>query len=163
MRLACADLGPVLLEAVETYRDLGAQKGLEVRYAGPLDARALWTTADADRVRQVFDNLLNNAVKFTDSGEGIWITARQAGAFLEFAVHDSGEGIEDEVLERIFELYEQAGGAVSRKQGTGIGLPYSRLIVEAHGGRIGVRTAPGAGSTFHFSLPRAQSSDAHSA
>ena len=110
--------------------------------------------ADPDRIEQVFANLLDNAIKFSDADSAIEVAAQYGDGHIEFQVRDQGDGIEAEAIERVFDLYEQAGDTVSRKQGTGIGLAIARYIVEEHGGSIKASSpGPGAGSTFLFTLP----------
>ena len=145
------DLGRLLREATDTYAERAGRKGLEVRYDGPLEARGLWASADEGRIRQVLTNLLDNALKFTDSG---WIAlgAERAGDELEISVSDSGVGLEADELERVFGLFEQGGG--DRRQGTGIGLALARYIAERHGGSVRAESAGrGAGSRFVLALP----------
>ena len=151
---AVVDLGPVAMDAVETHAEMAARKNLNLHYEGPLEPEHLWALADADRIAQVFNNLLNNAVKFTDAGFGVRVRAHHVDDFLEFQIRDSGEGIASEELEHIFELFEQASDAVHRKQGTGIGLAISKYIVERHGGYIRAESeGPGRGSCFTFAVP----------
>ncbi|MEI7742640.1 MAG: ATP-binding protein [Chloroflexota bacterium] len=109
---------------------------------------------DGGRLVQVVINLLSNAVKFTPSGGSIGVTVTRDGDFVRVAVRDSGRGIPEADLERIFEPFRQSSDTVpDGPKGTGLGLPIARQIVEAHGGSMGVRSAPGAGSTFWFRIP----------
>lgn len=110
-------------------------------------------TADRDRLMQVVINLISNAVKFTHAGT-ITCTARRVGDELIVSVADSGVGIKPEDQPRVFEKFKQVGDTLTDKpQGTGLGLPICKEIVEYHGGRIWVESALGQGSTFSFSLP----------
>jgi signal transduction histidine kinase/DNA-binding response OmpR family regulator len=111
--------------------------------------------ADRVRVQQVLHNLLSNAFKFTPEGGFITVTAKQVGLELEVAVRDTGVGIPLEDQKRIFEAYEQAGPKEGQQKGVGLGLAIARRLVELHGGRIWVESAPGQGSTFTFRLPGA--------
>jgi signal transduction histidine kinase len=99
-------------------------------------------------------NLLSNAVKFTPGGGHVDVSARMTDGVVEVAVADTGPGIAPEDQELIFEEFQQApvasGGHV---EGTGLGLPLSRKLVEIHGGRLWVESAVGAGSTFRFTMP----------
>lgn len=105
---------------------------------------------DANKLSRTLVNLIANAIKFTRAGT-VTITASEDGAEnIRFAIRDSGTGIPPEAFERIFEKFGQLD---SRKVGTGLGLAFCKLAVEAHGGRIKVESAPGAGSTFSFSIP----------
>lgn len=108
--------------------------------------------ADLDRIEQVLVNLLHNAIKFTPPGGRITVSARAEAPFVIFSVRDTGVGIPDENLSRIFERFYKVDRARSTR-GTGLGLSIARHLVEAHGGRIWAESTPGEGSTFHFSLP----------
>jgi signal transduction histidine kinase len=110
---------------------------------------------DHDRLVQVVINLLSNAVKFTAQGSVV-CAARRADGFLVTSVIDSGVGIAPKDYDKVFEEFVQVGDVMTdRPQGTGLGLPICRKIVEHHGGRIWVESELGRGSTFSFSLPLA--------
>jgi NtrC-family two-component system sensor histidine kinase KinB len=111
--------------------------------------------ADGDLVLRVLTNLLDNAVKFTPLGEHITLSVRQVGQEILFAVSDTGPGIPPESRQRVFDRFarlENAGGS-SEARGTGLGLAFCKLAVEAHGGRIWVESKMGRGATFCFTLP----------
>jgi DNA-binding response OmpR family regulator len=108
---------------------------------------------DQDRLIQVVINLISNAVKFTDSGS-IACVAHLQGDELVVSVKDSGIGIAAADQGKVFEKFKQVGDTLTDKpKGTGLGLPICKEIVEYHGGRIWVESAPGKGSTFLFTLP----------
>jgi signal transduction histidine kinase/DNA-binding response OmpR family regulator len=110
-------------------------------------------TGDQDRLIQVVINLISNAVKFTDSGS-IVCAARMGNGELVVSVKDSGIGIAPADQPKVFEKFKQVGDTLTDKpKGTGLGLPICKEIVEYHGGRIWVESAPGQGSTFLFTLP----------
>ena len=109
--------------------------------------------ADENRLQQILFNLVGNAVKFTGEGEVV-VGARYEQGMVEAWVRDSGIGIAPEQQERIFQAFEQGDGSVSRRYGgTGLGLSITRQLVELHGGQIWVKSAPGQGATFFFTLP----------
>ena len=108
--------------------------------------------ADGRRVRQIVFNLLSNAVKFTPTEGRVDLSARLDEGQVEIAVADTGPGIAPEELDTIFEEFKQATDG-KRAEGTGLGLPLSRKLVELHGGRLWVESVPGGGSTFRFTLP----------
>ena len=115
----------------------------------------LW--ADAGRVRQVVVNLVGNAIKFTESGEvvvSVWMERSEGSeGALHVAVTDTGIGIPVEKQALIFEAFSQADGSITRRYGgTGLGLTISSSLVRLMGGRIWVESAPGSGSTFHFTV-----------
>ena len=116
---------------------------------------------DHHRLIQVVINLLSNAVKFTPSGSVSVGASRAASGGVVVSVADTGTGIPPEDQERVFEQFAQSGDTLTDKpRGTGLGLPICRQIVEAHGGHLWLESEIGAGSTFSFSLPAAESSEA---
>jgi signal transduction histidine kinase len=111
---------------------------------------------DEQALRRLVQNLLGNAIKYGESGGWIGIRARSSGREVTISVEDRGMGIEPEEQERIFEPFYRAPGAIAAQiQGAGLGLSLVQRIVEAHGGRITVRSAPGSGSEFTVHLPSA--------
>jgi signal transduction histidine kinase len=97
---------------------------------------------------------LGNAIKFTETGS-VRVTAERQGAELRVSVQDTGIGVPSDDAERIFESFQQGQSGISGKyQGTGLGLAISRRLVEMHGGRIWVKSMPGQGSTFTFTIPQ---------
>jgi signal transduction histidine kinase len=109
-------------------------------------------TADERRVRQVVFNLLSNAIKFTPEGGRVDVSAGKDDGYVAIAVADTGPGIPAGDLEAIFEEFEQSSDG-KKAEGTGLGLPLSRKLVELHGGRLWVESEVGRGSTFRFTLP----------
>jgi signal transduction histidine kinase len=110
--------------------------------------------ADERKVKQILLNLLSNAVKFTPEGGRVDLTATVAGDVITIAVSDTGIGVAPEDQAAIFEEFRQVGREDARKQeGTGLGLTLAKKFVELHGGRIGVQSQSGQGSTFTFTLP----------
>jgi signal transduction histidine kinase len=108
---------------------------------------------DGRRSTQVLINLVGNAIKFTDAGE-IAIKAEAQNGSFHVSVRDTGPGISSADQARLFQEFQQADNAITRKKGgTGLGLAISKRIIEMHGGRIWVESQPGQGSTFAFTLP----------
>ena len=109
---------------------------------------------DAHRLRQVLSNLTGNAIKFTERGQVVLRARQVEGRRVRFEVQDTGIGISDEVLPRLFGAFVQADGSMTRRYGgTGLGLTISKQLVALMGGDLGVITKAGAGSTFWFNLP----------
>lgn len=110
---------------------------------------------DAVRLRQVMDNLISNAIKYSPDGGTITVGGSDEGDHIRIYVRDQGVGIRESDQERLFERFFRVDGALSRRtQGTGLGLYLSRSIVQAHGGSMSVESQPGKGSTFSFTLPK---------
>jgi signal transduction histidine kinase len=108
---------------------------------------------DGRRLTQVLINLVGNAIKFTDTGE-IAIKAEANNGSFQVSVRDPGPGISATDQAKLFQEFQQADNAITRKKGgTGLGLAISKRIIEMHGGRIWVESQPGQGSTFTFTLP----------
>ena len=111
-------------------------------------------SADARRVEQVLTNLLGNALKFGEPGATVVVRARVADQHLRCEVADGGPGIAEAAIPRLFKPFSQLDSSATRRAGgTGLGLSISKALVEAHGGRIGVKSRPEDGSTFWFELP----------
>jgi signal transduction histidine kinase len=147
------DLAGLTLEVTEILRPL-AQAG-ELTLLTQLDV-GMEVLCDRDRIQQVFANLVGNAIKFTGRRGSIVVGARRVGAEFVVSVRDTGVGIRDDQVARIFLPYWK--GEVHRKDGAGLGLSIAKAIVEAHEGRIWVETAAGQGSTFFFTLRAADPS-----
>jgi signal transduction histidine kinase len=110
--------------------------------------------ADEERLRQVFNNLINNAIKYAPDGGEIRVGGWQEGDEVIVFVADQGIGIPEEEQDKLFQRFYRVDSSLRRKtQGAGLGLFLCRSIIEAHGGRIWLRSAPGKGATVFFSLP----------
>lgn len=149
-------LDDVLTEVISITSSLAGEKNLEV-VIEPDSNKGTEITADVTRLRQVMINLVNNSIKFTDSGSVSLRVDEVAGDQVRIAVKDTGIGIPPDQLETIFMEFSQVDTTTTRKVGgTGLGLPISRQLVELHGGRLWAesRNIPGEGSTFFVQLPR---------
>ncbi|MBN2470904.1 MAG: PAS domain S-box protein, partial [Anaerolineae bacterium] len=112
---------------------------------------------DSTRLRQVIDNLVGNAVKYSPGGGTIRVAGSYTDKQVRIEVQDEGVGLPQDEWDRIFERFYRVDDALTRRtQGTGLGLYLAQAVVQAHGGKIGVHSVPGKGSTFHFTLPRHQ-------
>jgi signal transduction histidine kinase len=145
------DVGELVRQAADAVRSAAHAKGLELRI--DVAQPDLAVSGDPDKLLQVMLSLLDNAVKFTESGEvRIWAGLRSGELHLE--VSDTGVGIDPRLHERIFEPFWQAEQPITRRVGgTGLGLAISRGLVELMGGRIEVRSHPGDGASFVVRLP----------
>jgi signal transduction histidine kinase len=153
---APVDMRALVLQAVEVTRELLREHGCAIKLTLPApDALpAPIVCADPDKLQQVMLNLLANAVKFVPPQAGRVQLVLQVGQDeLTVSVTDNGPGVSDDDQRAAFDKFRQVGDPRERRQGTGLGLPISRQIVEHYGGRIGVRSRLGQGATFHFSLP----------
>jgi signal transduction histidine kinase len=146
------DVAQAIDNAVVLVRERATRKGLALETALP---PALGTVrGDQRKFKQVLLNLLSNAVKFTPEGGRVEVRAQRADGHVEVSVTDTGIGIAAGDQETVFEEFRQVGTDYAKKhEGTGLGLTLSRKFVELHGGRIGVTSRLGEGSTFTFSLP----------
>jgi len=151
MSLTLEEMDPAALveEAINTVHSLVEAKGLALQTEIEPNLPRLWV--DPTRIRQVLINLLNNAVRFTETGS-ITVRARREGQEIVFAVADTGVGIAPEDIDRIFDEFYRAGNS-GRRGGAGLGLAISRQFVKLHGGRIWAESQLGRGSTIYFSLP----------
>jgi signal transduction histidine kinase/HAMP domain-containing protein len=144
-------MGEVVHAVVSAVESLAAGKKLAFEAVVPPDLPPGW--GDERRLTQVLLNLAGNAIKFTDAG-AVSIAARAVNGTFLVSVADTGPGISAADQQKIFEEFQQADSSSTRtKGGSGLGLSISRRIVELHGGRLWVESAPGAGSTFHFTVP----------
>jgi signal transduction histidine kinase len=137
--------------ALDALEPLAREKRLDLR--GEIASGLPPGWGDERRLAQVLMNLVGNAIKFTDAGE-VSVRATMTDGSLMVAVRDTGPGISKADQEKIFDEFHQAdSSSVRRKGGTGLGLTIAKRIIELHGGSIWVESAPGAGSTFSFTLP----------
>ena len=153
------DLRELLTQAVQTtaemFRERGAKLTLELPDRVPL------LHLDADRLTQVLLNLLSNAAKFLPpQGGRVQARLRANATGLRVEIQDNGSGVAPDQRSLIFEKFRQGGDAANRPQGTGLGLPISRQIVEHFGGRMWLEPAPGEGACFAFELPWQTASEA---
>jgi two-component system sensor histidine kinase/response regulator len=155
----CAfDLRLIVEESIEVVAPLAQRKRIEL--CAPMDdSIPAGLIGDRARLRQILLNLLSNAIKFTEAGEVILgITLEEAvdpkSVLLRFEVRDTGIGISPEAQARLFQSFSQADSSTTRRfGGTGLGLVICKKLIELMGGQVGLRSAPGAGSTFWFTVP----------
>lgn len=144
------DVGAIVESTVETAK--GLLIGKQVEIISHINHPLPTITGDERRIQQIVLNLLSNACKFTEEGE-IIITVGQQAYEIIIAIKDSGPGIEPDSYELIFEAFRQTRDGLRKGHGTGLGLPISRRLAEAHGGRVWLESTLGEGSTFYAALP----------
>jgi len=146
------DVADLVFEVIEANQAYAAQYGITL-VAAQLET-GLHINGDRSRLRQVLDNLISNAAKFSDKGQKVELSATTENGHVVIAVKDHGSGIPPEAQRTIFERFTQADSSDQRqKGGTGLGLSISKSIVELHGGRIHFDSELGKGTTFFVELP----------
>ncbi|GIK37468.1 MAG: two-component sensor histidine kinase [Chloroflexota bacterium] len=154
LHLECrpVDVGEVARMATEAIRPQAEASGLDLSLDVPPNLPPV--VADPHRIGQVLRNLLNNALEFTPHGGQVTLTARLDGTWVCLEVGDSGPGIVQEQLPFVFERFYRTDPSRTRVTGgAGLGLAIVKQLVEAHGGRVWVKSRPGTGSQFGFTLP----------
>lgn len=142
----------------EQMQPLAAEKEIALEEEIPEDLPPL--RAERAKLRRILVNLFSNALKFTPKGGRVRLNAARDGRFVRVAVEDTGVGIPPEDVHDIFDKYAQARSRATRSEkGTGLGLYITRQLVELHGGKIGVQSEVGKGSTFFFTIPIAESDE----
>lgn len=142
----------IVMDAVGSSRRAAQDRGVALNTDLPDDLPDVWV--DTTRIGHIFSNLLSNALKHTSPGGRIALTAEADDAWVRFHVSDTGEGIPAAFLSRVFEPFFRVP-ARQNETGAGLGLAIVKEIVEAHGGTVGVESSEGKGSTFTFTLRRA--------
>jgi two-component system NtrC family sensor kinase len=153
MELELADfhLPTALDNALILVRERAGRRSITLQTS--VDERLGEVRADERKIRQVVLNLLSNAIKFTPEGGRIEVAAVPKNGSVEVSVSDTGVGIAPEDQEAVFEEFRQVGTAEKKAEGTGLGLTLCRKFIELHGGKIGVKSQVGVGSTFTFTIP----------
>ena len=148
------DLGTTVEGAADLMLPKAREKGIDLALFIEPTLHGLYR-GDPTRLRQVLLNLLGNAVKFTEAGAvALEVTVRSQGSAIHFEVTDTGIGMDEGATARMFQKFVQADSSITRKfGGTGLGLAICRQLVERMGGEIGVRSKPGEGTTFWFTIP----------
>lgn len=155
LEMSDVDMRSLLQNVVEKFAPQADKAGVTLRVDVPNGLPAI--VGDGDRLGQAFSNLVDNALKFTPSNGRVLLSAQEAGAGIEVSVADTGSGVPNEALPRLFDRFYQAdpSRAGGGHRGAGLGLAIAKEIVEAHGGKIGVRSQVGIGTTFTIHLPLA--------
>lgn len=153
MTLILANPGDLLSKTAASHRPLAAEKGIDLDVDTDVDLPPI--QVDPERINQVLDNLLSNALRHTPEGGSIRLFARKADEGVELVIVDSGPGIASEALPHVFERFYRADSARGRDLGgSGLGLAIARSIVESHAGHIRAESEPGKGAAFIVWLPK---------
>lgn len=145
-----ADLADLIRRSVTKAKTKTSQHQVEVQ----LPQEPLRIKTDPDKLAQVLDNLLDNAIKYSPNGGGILIRGEHQDGKIKVSVIDQGIGISKEHQVRLFEKFYRVDSPLKHTvAGTGLGLSLCKRIIEAHGGRIWVESEEGKGSTFSFTIP----------
>jgi signal transduction histidine kinase len=142
---------PLVKEAVDAVRGAAGEKSLRLEYAV---AGSPAVVCDRDRLLQVLDYLIDNAIKFTPEGGSVRVSVEPVDGVIRFAVRDSGVGVSSQQLPHIFDRFWQA--TPKARLGSGLGLTIAKGVVEALNGTIWVESEEGAGTTFYFTMPAAE-------
>ncbi|CAN5568766.1 hypothetical protein BH10CYA1_BH10CYA1_60540 [soil metagenome] len=150
LKISNTNLAGMIMQMVTEIMPLAQEKGVSLTASVPGDSNDV--ACDEAEIRRVFQNLIDNSLKYTPTGGSIKVTMQQGNGTTEISVADTGKGIPTENLPKLFQRFWQAGSTGRYYASTGLGLYLSRRIVEAHNGRIWCESAVRKGSTFHFSL-----------
>ncbi len=153
------NLDQLVEEVVADLTPLANEYGVFLIHETPASLPTAW--ADREKISRILTNLIDNALKFTPAGGQVWVRSGMAApdawadgsAGLQCAVLDAGPGIPDDYRDKIFDRFAQIRGRQGRRAGSGLGLAFCKMAVEAHGGKIWVENRPEGGSKFSFTLP----------
>jgi PAS domain S-box-containing protein len=158
MEMNLCDLAMIVREAIEEQQHIWLDRSIVLDIPEELDTSIV---ADADRIKQVVNNYLNNALKYSSEEKPVSVSLRTDQEQVRLSVHDEGAGLGIEAQEHIWERFHKVEGIVVRSSaesstsGLGLGLYISKAIIEQHHGQVGVESSPSNGSTFWFTLPLA--------
>ena len=151
-------MNKIIQSVADTQEYVARAKGLYMKVS--LDPAIPMLLLDQDKIIQVLNNLIANAIKFTESGGVTVLTRVDEGKHqIEVRVSDTGRGIKEEDIIKLFEKFQQLGEAHQRHEGTGLGLAICKEIVRQHGGKVGVESKKEKGSSFYFIIPVDQRKD----
>ena len=147
-------VGQIIRQSVESFAHAASAKGVLLRAIPIIGSDE--AVCDFDRILQVLSNLIGNALKFTPEGGTITVSASIIDTAVQVSIEDTGPGIPEEKLGQIFERFAQLGS--NDRRGLGLGLYISKMLIDAHGGRIWVKSKINEGSTLFFTIPNSSSS-----
>ena len=146
------DLGPLCQDLLNTFQPEANEQGIILELDIADDTPTI--NADTEKIQRVLINLLDNALKFTPEGGSVKIrTSKGEAQEVRLEIADTGPGIPEEFRQKIFERFAQVPGRTGRRRGTGLGLAFAKLAVDAHGGKIWIEDNAGGGTVFIVSLP----------
>jgi signal transduction histidine kinase len=143
------DLRDLVAETIDCVAAQAMLKSIELSNK----VEAIEVEADKERILQVLTNFLTNAIKYSPRSAPVLISSQHLGHSVKIMVLDDGPGLEGDELARIFERFQQTSTGAKSREGFGLGLAICKLLVNQHGGTVGVTSTPGKGSTFWFTLP----------
>jgi len=152
LNIQSVDLCKLITESIESVRTLADIEGLDIRFQ-PGDPIEL-VPCDKQLISRVMANLLSNAIKYTPRGGQIMVSAQVENDLARISVADTGSGISVQDQQHIFDKFAQVERPGQERRGTGLGLTFCKMAIEAHGGHIWVESPSGQGSIFFFTLPR---------
>jgi signal transduction histidine kinase len=155
LQLAAVSIPELLSDIVESFQSIARERGVTVRERH--EDSLPQVQGDRDKLHQILNNLIQNAVKFTAKGGQILVEARATDEVVEVCVSDTGCGIAPHELDRVFDRFYRGETVPMEERGAGLGLAITKNLVELHGGQIWVDSSPGEGSRFYFTLPIAKS------
>lgn len=157
LQLQLLDLGKLVRERCQHFDALASRSQVQLEAPETNSQTPVIVEADADRLAQVLDNLLDNAVRYSPSGSIVTVEVRKEDNVCYCSVHDCGPGIPENHLPHIFERFYRADASRNRQTGgMGLGLAIARALITAHGGQIDAESTPAKGTTLRFWLPAAQ-------
>ena len=149
LELASVDVGGLARDVARSLQPIAEERGVALDVDASGDTK---TVADADKLRKVMENLVGNALKFTDRGGSVRVAVAETDGDVRVSVKDTGVGIDEKDLARVFDRFHR--GRREDRPGSGLGLAITRDLVRLHGGDVIVNSRPGQGSTFSAVLPR---------
>lgn len=151
LKMESCSIDEIIRDSIESFVQVAAGKDVNLRaLPSKVSTQAI---CDRDRIMQVLANLIGNALKFTSAGGSVVLSKNLTEAEVKVSVSDTGPGIPEERKGRIFERFAQLGS--KDRRGLGLGLYISKMLIEAHKGRLWVQSKVGKGSTFYFVIPKA--------
>jgi signal transduction histidine kinase len=153
LRQEWISIADLVREVIDTQETLASSAAVNIQSSVPADSPKIW--ADRDRLNQIFENLIGNAIKFSRPGGLITLGVKAENAEIVFSIADTGAGIAPSDLDHVFDRFWQAHK--TKRSGAGLGLAIVKGLVQAHGGRVWVQSTLDKGSTFFFAMPTAAS------